>query len=660
MVSAGFGISTYLIVKSFKGWEESPIATSVEMLPITEITFPNVTVCPPRDTFTILNYDLAMAENVDVTGNVRDKLLNSLDEAVVFAGFKDVLNDFSIFVEKNRFRNWYEGLTRISFPYWTGGSHFKVGQGKKIYKYYTYATTGEFVTPFYQDPWTDEKFEISSMYYSLFIQKPWSSDDDEKHDNTNIVFDVEQDMLSELPGSRWGGRDISYVEEDLVPFKKNLTVVRSVQEEYNVYYDKILTAPGLARIKRKRIPGMKVKWRWDKQVPITKSFTVENTNFIRMANIVQSSKDAEQVWSLVRDMRLDTKLMRESDKDLCVENMNKDSVFIGRVLTMLETKLRIVTNQESQFKRRISDEYLNIAAEIYIYLIYCPNPDYRSPGKNSWVELYRNLFSNNNQQTIILTMSRVISEVEIQKAFEYNLARQLFEKVWTVFQLKSKDIATLTMGEKEIVKNVLVKDQYQNISSCSSHSCKANLEGALKKSFFQNIFYVSETKELEELINHPVHIVDRGSGKLSPSAFIPFCEFGSNAELLGERIDQFDFPVCNSFHKTILNGQLCYQINIGDLKMKTSLRNEDLRIGLTLLLDYNFDRTLRPLNSLGGGQNKNTSNGIVYFIETEEALIHIGSISKVLLKIIERTSGRNIFLQHLLICMVLATTSSEE
>ena len=64
VVLFGFGVSTYLIVKSFKGWQESPIATSVEVLPITEITFPNVTVCPPKETFTVLNYDVSMAENI--------------------------------------------------------------------------------------------------------------------------------------------------------------------------------------------------------------------------------------------------------------------------------------------------------------------------------------------------------------------------------------------------------------------------------------------------------------------------------------------------------------------------------------------------------------------------------------------------------------------
>ena len=465
VVTSGFVTATYLIVKSFRGWDESPIATSVDVLPISEITFPNITVCPPKDTFTILNYDLAMAESEVVSDKTRKKLLNALDEAVIFAGYKDILNDFIIFVEKDRFRKWYTGISQISFPYWTGGSEFKVAQGKKIYKYYTYATTGEFITPYYQEPWTDDKFEISSMYYSLYILRPWN-DTIEGQDDANIIFEIEQDMLSELPGSRWGGRDISFVEEQLTPFKKSLTIVQEGKEEYNIYYDKILTIAGLQRIKRNRIPGLKVGWRWNKQLEINQNFLKENGNFIRLADMLYTVKDTEKVWSVVKELRLNKQLMRDSNKTLCIENMNKDTVFIEKMLDNIETKLRLVGSNNSGFKRKISDESLKDSAEIYVFLIYCPNPDYRSPNKNSWVELYKTLFSTNKQQSIILSMSRIISEVESSKAFEYNLARELFREVWSVFELRSKDVTMLTSGEKEISKNVLLKNHYDSIKGC--------------------------------------------------------------------------------------------------------------------------------------------------------------------------------------------------
>ena len=125
-------------------------------------------------------------------------------------------------------------------------------------------------------------------------------------------------------------------------------------------------------------------------------------------------------------------------------------------------------------------------------------------------------------------------------------------------------------------------------------------------------------------MNNPVHIIDK-SGHVSPSSFIPFCELGGNPDLMGIKIEQFDFPVCNSFTEKILNGQLCYQVNIDELKKHKPFTNTDLQIGLTLLLDYNSDRTLKSSNEQSTG--KSTKKGLVYFTETSEALINIGSIS---------------------------------
>ena len=49
--------------------------------------------------------------------------------------------------------------------------------------------------------------------------------------------------------------------------------------------------------------------------------------------------------------------------------------------------------------------------------------------------------------------------------------------------------------------------------------------------------------------NHPVHIQEE-DGQLSPTALLPFCEFGGNMSVMGVKIDQFDVPVCNSFRDT--------------------------------------------------------------------------------------------------------------
>ena len=64
VVMAGFTGAGYMIYQSFDGWAESPVKTTIETLPITEITLPKVTVCPPKNTFTNLNYDLMLLETM--------------------------------------------------------------------------------------------------------------------------------------------------------------------------------------------------------------------------------------------------------------------------------------------------------------------------------------------------------------------------------------------------------------------------------------------------------------------------------------------------------------------------------------------------------------------------------------------------------------------
>ena len=90
------------------------------------------------------------------------------------------------------------------------------------------------------------------------------------------------------------------------------------------------------------------------------------------------------------------------------------------------------------------------------------------------------------------------------------------------------------------------------------------------------------------MMNHPIHIIDE-NGKLSPSSFIPFCEFGGNMSLLGTKIKEFDVPVCTSFKPAILNDQLCYEIDLNE-KIPKQTQAKDLEIGLLLLVDENIER----------------------------------------------------------------------
>ena len=47
VVLLGFSAAFYLINSSYVDWQASPIATSISTHPLSELNFPNVTICPP-------------------------------------------------------------------------------------------------------------------------------------------------------------------------------------------------------------------------------------------------------------------------------------------------------------------------------------------------------------------------------------------------------------------------------------------------------------------------------------------------------------------------------------------------------------------------------------------------------------------------------------
>ena len=96
---------------------------------------------------------------------------------------------------------------------------------------------------------------------------------------------------------------------------------------------------------------------------------------------------------------------------------------------------------------------------------------------------------------------------------------------------------------------------------------------------------------LQSVSNHPVHLYDEG-GKLSPSAFIPFCDFGGRMSVLGESMEPYDLPVCKSFQAKIWKDQLCYEVHLDKYKNKDNI-DKDLELGLVFLLDYNEDRQVK-------------------------------------------------------------------
>ena len=127
-------------------------------------------------------------------------------------------------------------------------------------------------------------------------------------------------------------------------------------------------------------------------------------------------------------------------------------------------------------------------------------------------------------------------------------------------------------------------------------------------------------------MRHPVHIVDKNK-KLLPSAFIPFCEFGGNISAMGEKIDQFDVPVCNSFEAKIIDDQLCYEVDLNRFSNMNNIEKE-LNAGFAFIMDYNEDRQVPFNHNFSRGEDMSLTGNVVESDQDQQAVIYLNTVGE--------------------------------
>ena len=74
VVALGFSFAFFLIHSSFSDWAESPVSTTITPQSVTNLEFPNVTICPPKGLTSALRYDLMKTSNMNISPTLEDKL----------------------------------------------------------------------------------------------------------------------------------------------------------------------------------------------------------------------------------------------------------------------------------------------------------------------------------------------------------------------------------------------------------------------------------------------------------------------------------------------------------------------------------------------------------------------------------------------------------
>ena len=287
IVIAGFSAAGLLIYQSFQSWAESPVRTTIETLPINEITFPKVTVCPPKNTFTDLNYDLKITENMTLNNDTRIELANYAMELLYDQLHINMLRNVSKLEEKDRYHNWYHGYTQV-----------KLGAGD-IYNLMTVASSGSISTKHFGEEFDAAKVE-TKLTYTVYVRPPVSVSD---NPNSMLHIDLQKVSMKDLSS---GHDKTSVYNAD----EYNMNIVETSHTSYNhsppthdsfrLYLERDVIPADIMKQKLDQMPGFKVSWYYSGiEVEPEAKYQTDN----RLMAFVRHYSNNTPDYLLARDLR---------------------------------------------------------------------------------------------------------------------------------------------------------------------------------------------------------------------------------------------------------------------------------------------------------------------------------------------------------------------
>ena len=258
VVIGGFTGAGYLIQESFYNWNQRPISTSIETLPISDIIFPNISVCPINNFYTNINYDIMYADKIEINTNKRMELLNYAYSVVQNETFHEILRNLSKVYEKERYYNWYYGYTRIDFPFYKEPpspsrrpSGFVYSKGHLNFSIWTSAKSGLISTQYYGDKFNSSKVEENIKIGITFVGTG---------ENNTILVEAEKITIKEHSDRDKITASSSF--EDLHVERRNFTskITLGTDKKEFVLLDRDVSKEEILDVILELMPGFKLQW----------------------------------------------------------------------------------------------------------------------------------------------------------------------------------------------------------------------------------------------------------------------------------------------------------------------------------------------------------------------------------------------------------------
>ena len=290
VVIGGFLGATLLIFESFDNWRQSPISTIIETLPISRITFPNITVCPPRNLYLNLNYDLMQADRIQLTDDHRRKLFDYALEVIQDEFFNEIMNNLTKINDPDRYYNWYHGYTALQYPRYEPVNMFAEimvdePSDQDTHRILTSATSGNISTQYFGEKYDAEKVDGKIWIKILLHIHPSLYADA----NTTLMIKIERNMMKDVSGPDEISFEWETIDPDLTEWEKNITAPApaSGDNEDFYYYTFLLTRrvsdEDIKNVDLDMMPGFRLTWNLTSQRDNSHKFRDkhENKNFVR-------------------------------------------------------------------------------------------------------------------------------------------------------------------------------------------------------------------------------------------------------------------------------------------------------------------------------------------------------------------------------------------
>ena len=340
------------------------------------------------------------------------------------------------------------------------------------------------------------------------------------------------------------------------------------------------------------IPGFEVK----------NNATLKNKNLVAVVNMVHKAKNTRttaEIWLVAVTEKL--VLSRKNYVYFCENNVLGQNT-AKSMIEGISTKLSVPLTYEPLANGEVTEEDLETGFEMLAFLMYCPwNNDpskcatgakgcrtgcegesrsYGCDWKKEWpvnttevvnMTLFTELF-HDSAGTLVQSTAKLIEYSTDQKYL--GAMMNLFGGVVGTLGLKVGKVLIAKTDKSIFGDNNTIPffQHFQSvIDTCTNKDisqCRTTLKEVYKT-------------DIEELSSHPVHIINKDRNFM-PSALVPYCGIATDMLSLGDYMDNFTYPICTAFKPTLLEGQLCYELDTSRIKHTVK---QGPHGGLFLLLD---------------------------------------------------------------------------